>query len=67
MSFAESPTTCFIINFSALFTMCRGLKVVDCRLEVSELGFQPCNYVHIQTNILGKYMNPSNRFQLWVK
>ncbi len=34
------------------------VKVVDCRIVVSEFVLQSCYYVHFQANTLGKSMNP---------
>ena len=34
------------------------VKVQDCSLEVSEFEFQSSYYVDVQTNIIGKGMNP---------
>ena len=38
----------------------RGImvKVMDCRIVVSEFELHPRNYVHFRTNTLGKGMNP---------
>ena len=34
------------------------VKAMDFRIVVSEFELQSCYYVHFQTNILGKGMNP---------
>ena len=35
-----------------------SFKVLDCSLEINEFELQLLCYVHFQTNVLGKGMNP---------